>query len=133
MGIGDRTIIFFNIIYFKKRYRHNFHVKCFPREFFQIFNKKETSYIYDKKFRCELPKNKIPPKSFHYHYPYSLENFFKSDLFTIYFDLKRNSDVLTDPNINTFIHQDFINNSLELLSQNLSIISKKRTDEEQKF
>ena len=113
------------------RYRHHFQVKYFPRGFFQLFNKTETSYIYDKKFSCELPKNIIPPKSF--HYPFSLENFCKSDLLTMDFDLKKNPDILTDPKINTFIHQDFINNSLELISQNLSTISKKRTDEEQNF
>ena len=115
----------------QSRYRHHFQVKYFPKGFFQLFNKTETSYIYDKKFSCELPKNIIPPKSF--HYPYSLENFCKLDLLTMDFDLKKNPDILTDPKINTFIHQDFINNSLELISQNLSTISKKRTDEEQNF
>ena len=113
------------------KYRHHFQVKYFPKGFFQLFNKTETSYIYDKKFSCELPKNIIPPKSF--HYPYSLENFCKSDLLTMDFDLKKNPEILTDPKINTFIHQDFINNSLELIFPNLTTISKKRTDEEQNF
>ena len=115
----------------QSRYRHHFQVKYFPKGFFQLFNKTETSYIYDKKFSCELPKNIIPPKSF--HYPYSLENFCKSDLLTMDFDLKKNPEILTDPKINTFIHQDFINNSLELIFPNLTTISKKRTDEEQNF
>ena len=49
------------------------------------------------------------------------------------FDLKKNPEILTDPKINTFIHQDFINNSLELIFPNLTTISKKRTDKEQNF
>ena len=113
------------------KYRHHFEVKNIPKGLFQLFNKSET-YIYEKKFSCELPKNIIPPKSF--HYPFSLENFCQSDLLTMDFDLKKNQDILTDPKINTFIHQDFINNSLELIFPNLTtIISKKRTDEEQNF
>ena len=113
------------------KYRHHFEVKNIPKGLFQLFNKSET-YIYEKKFSCELPKNIIPPKSF--HYPFSLENFCQSDLLTMDFDLKKNQDILTDPKINTFIHQDFINNSLELIFPNLTtIISKKRTEEEQNF
>ena len=110
--------------------RHHFQVKNIPKGLFKLFNKSET-YIYEKKFSCELPKNIIPPKSF--HYPYSLENFCQEDLLTMDFDLKKNQDILTDPKINTFIHQDFINNSLELIFPNLTTISKKRTDEEQNF
>ena len=114
------------------KYRHHFQVKYIPKGLFQLFNKSET-YIYEKKFSCELPKNITTPKSF--HYPYSLENYCKADLLTMDFDLKKNPDILTDPKINTFIHQDFINNSLELIYPNLTTTNtyKKRTDEEQNF
>lgn len=112
------------------KYRHHFQVKYVPKGLFQLFNKNET-YIYEKKFSCELPKNIVPPKSF--HYPFSLENYCQADLLTMDFDLKKNPEILTDPKINTFIHQDFINNSLELIFPNLTTISKKRTDKEQNF
>ena len=113
------------------KYRHHFQVKYIPKGLFQLFNKNET-YIYEKKFSCELPKNITTPKSF--HYPYSLENYCKADLLTMDFDLKKNPDILTDPKINTFIHQDFINNSLELIYPNLTTTTyKKRTDKEQNF
>ena len=114
----------------QKKYRHHFQVKYIPKGLFQLFNKNET-YIYEKKFSCELPKNIVPPKSF--HYPFSLENYCQADLLTMDFDLKKNPEILTDPKINTFIHQDFINNSLELIFPNLTTISKKRTDQEQNF
>lgn len=114
----------------QSKYRHHFQVKYIPKGLFQLFNKNEE-YIYEKKFSCDLPKNIIPPKSF--HYPFSLENFCQSDLLTMDFDLKKNREILTDPKINTFIHQDFINNSLELIFPKLTTISKKRTDEEQNF
>ena len=105
-------------------------VKVIPKGIFQLFNKNDT-YIYEKKFSCDLPKNIIPPKSF--HYPFSLENYCQSDLLTMDFDLKKNPEILTDSKINTLIHQDFINNTLELIFPNLTTISKKRTEEEQKF
>jgi len=105
-------------------------VKYVPKAFFQLFNKNEN-YIYEKKFSCDLPKNIIPPKSF--HYPFSLENYCQQDLLTMDFDLKKNPEILTDSKINTLIHQDFINNTLELIFPNLTKISKKRTEEEQKF
>ena len=113
-----------------RKYRHHFQVKYIPKGLFQLFNKNET-YIYEKKFSCELPKKILPPKSF--HYPYSLENYCQSDLLTMDFDLKKNPEILTDPKINTFIHQDFINNSLELIFPNLTTISRKKTDKEQEF
>ena len=105
-------------------------VKIIPKGIFQLFNKNDT-YIYEKKFSCDLPKNIIPPKSF--HYPFSLENYCQSDLLTMDFDLKKNPEILTDSKINTLIHQDFINNTLELIFPNLTTISKKRSEEEQKF
>ena len=107
-----------------------FQVKYIPKGFFQLFNKNDT-YIYEKKFSCDLPKNIIPPKSF--HYPSSLENYCQSDLLTMDFDLNKNPEILTDSKINTLIHQDFINNTLELIFPKLTTISKKRTEEEQKF
>ena len=112
------------------KHHHHFQVKHMPKGLFRLFNKDET-YIYEKKFSCELPKNIIPPKSF--HYPFSLENFCQADLLTMDFDLKKNPEILTDPKINTFIYQDFINNSLELIFPHLTTIFKKRTDEEQNF
>ena len=108
----------------------HFQAKYIPKGFFQLFKKNDT-YIYEKKFSCDLPKNIIPPKSF--HYPFSLENYCQSDLLTMDFDLKKNPEILTDPKINTLVHQDFINNTLELIFPNLTTISKKRTEEEQKF
>ena len=105
-------------------------VKYLPKGFFQLFKKNDT-YIYEKKFSCDLPKNIIPPKSF--HYPFSLENYCQSDLLSMDFDLNKNPEILTDSKINTLIHQDFINNTLELIFPNLTTISKKRTEEEQKF
>ena len=110
--------------------KSHFQVKVIPKGIFQLFNKNDT-YIYEKKFSCDLPKNIIPPKSF--HYPFSLENYCQSDLLTMDFDLKKNPEILTDSKINTLIHQDFINNTLELIFPNLTTISKKRTEEEQKF
>ena len=110
--------------------RTHFQVKYVPKAFFQLFNKNEN-YIYEKKFSCDLPKNIIPPKSF--HYPFSLEKYCQQDLLTMDFDLKKNPEILTDSKINTLIHQDFINNTLELIFPNLTKISKKRTEEEQKF
>jgi len=108
----------------------HFQVKYIPKGFFQLFNKEDT-YIYEKKFSNDLPKNIIPPKSF--HYPFSLENYCQSDLLTMDFGLRKNPEILTDSKINTLIHQDFINNTLELIFPNLTTISKKRTEEEQKF
>ena len=108
----------------------HFQVKYVPKGFFQLFNKNDT-YIYEKKFSCDLPKNIIPPKSF--HYPFSLENYCQSDLLTMDFDLNKNPEILTDSKINTLIHQDFINNTLELIFPKLTTISKKRTEDEQKF
>ena len=108
----------------------HFQVKYIPKGIFQLLNKNDT-YIYEKKFSCDLPKNIIPPKSF--HYPFSIENYCQSDLLTMDFDLKKNPDILTDSKINTLIHQDFINNTLELIFPKLTTITKKRTDEEQKF
>ena len=108
----------------------HFQVKYIPKGFFQLFNKDDT-YIYEKRFSNDLPKNIIPPKSF--HYPFSLENYCQSDLLTMDFDLRKNPEILTDSKINTLIHQDFINNTLELIFPNLTKISKKRTEEEQKF
>ena len=105
-------------------------VKYLPKGFFQLFNKNDT-YIYEKKFNCDLPKNIIPPKSF--HYPFSLENYCQSDLLSMDFDLNKNPEILTDSKINTLIHQDFINNTLELIFPKLTTISKKRTEDEQKF
>ena len=37
------------------------------------------------------------------------------------FDLKKNNEILTDPKLNTPIHQDFINNSLALIAPNTTI------------
>ena len=110
--------------------KYNFQVKYVPKGIFQLFNKNDT-YIYEKKFCCDLPKNIIPPKSF--HYPFSLENYCQSDLLTMDFDLKKNPEILTDSKINTLIHQDFINNTLELIFPKLTTITKKRSEEEQKF
>ena len=114
-----------------QQYHHHFQVKYLPKGFFSLFKKDIDPYIYEKKFSCDLPKNIIPPKSF--HYPFSIENFCQSDLLTMDFDLKKNREILTDPKINTSVHQDFINNSLELIYPNLTTITKERTDEEQKL
>lgn len=73
--------------------KSHFQVKVIPKGIFQLFNKNDT-YIYEKKFSCDLPKNIIPPKSF--HYPFSLENYCQSDLLTMDFDLKKNPEILTE-------------------------------------
>lgn len=100
--------------------RHRaFQVQNVPKGIFPLFSKTSDSFIYEKKFYCDLPQSIIPPKSF--HYPFSLDNFCKTDLLTMSFDLKKNNEILTDPKLNTPIHQDFINNSLALIAPNTTI------------
>lgn len=110
---------------------HHFQVKKIPPGNFELFRQTSDYFIYEKKFECDLPQDIIPPKSF--HYPYSLENFCKPDLLTMNFELKSSNNILTDPKINTFIHQDFINNSLELISPDLTNISKPLSSKEEKL
>ena len=102
-------------------HHHPFQVLSTPQGLFPLFSKTSDSYIYEKKFYCDLPKSIIPPKMF--HYPFSLENFCKTDLLTMSFDLKKNNEILTDPKLNTSIHQDFINNSLELIAPGTTTVS----------
>ena len=100
--------------------RHRaFQVQNIPKGIFPLFSKTSDSFIYEKKFYCDLPQSIVPPKSF--HYPFSLDNFCKTDLLTMSFDLKKNNEILTDPKLNTPIHQDFINNSLALIAPNTTI------------
>ncbi len=110
-------------------HHHRFQVKNTPKGLFPLFKNTSDSYVYEKKFYCDLPTNIIPPKIF--HYPFSLENFCKTDLLTMNFDLKKNNEIITDPKLNTLIHQDFINNSLELIFPNLTTISKEKTEKEE--
>jgi hypothetical protein len=112
-------------------HHHRFQVKNTPKGLFPLFKNTSDSYVYEKKFYCDLPTNIIPPKIF--HYPFSLENFCKTDLLTMNFDLKKNNEIITDPKLNTLIHQDFINNSLELIFPNLTTISKEKTEKEEKL
>ena len=114
----------------KPQQKSHFQVKYIPKGLFQLF-KKNDPYLYEKKFSCDLPKNIIPPKSF--HYPFSLENFCQSDLLTMDFDLNKNLEILTDSKINTLIHQDFINNTLEIAFPSLTTLTKKKTEAEQDF
>ena len=112
-------------------HHHRFQVKNTPKGLFPLFKNTSDSYVYERKFYCDLPTNIIPPKIF--HYPFSLENFCKTDLLTMSFDLKKNNEIITDPKLNTLIHQDFINNSLELIFPNLTTISKEKTEKEEKL
>ena len=112
-------------------HHHRFQVKNTPKGLFPLFKNTSDSYVYERKFYCDLPPNIIPPKIF--HYPFSLENFCKTDLLTMSFDLKKNNEIITDPKLNTLIHQDFINNSLELIFPNLTTISKEKTEKEEKL
>ena len=112
-------------------HHHRFQVKNTPKGLFPLFKNTSDSYVYERKFYCDLPTNIIPPKIF--HYPFSLENFCKTDLLTMNFDLKKNNEIITDPKLNTLIHQDFINNSLELIFPNLTTISKEKTEKEEKL
>lgn len=102
-------------------HHHPFQVQNTPQGLFPLFSKTSDSYIYEKKFYCDLPKSIVPPKMF--HYPFSLENFCKADLLTMSFDLNKNNEILTDPKLNTPINQDFINNSLELLAPGTTAVS----------
>lgn len=95
-----------------------FQVQNTPKGIFPMFYESSDPYIYDKKFYCDLPQVITPTKSF--HYPFSIESFCQFDLLTMVFDLKNNCELLTDRKLNTLIHQDFINNLLELISPNLT-------------
>ena len=68
-------------------HHHRFQVKNTPKGLFPLFKNTSDSYVYERKFYCDLPTNIIPPKIF--HYPFSLENFCKTDLLTMNFDLKK--------------------------------------------
>ena len=111
--------------------QHHFQVKNTPNGFFDLFNKVSDTYIYEKKFCCDLPQNIIPPKSL--HYPLCLENLCKTDLLTMNFDLKNYGEILTDPKLNTLIHEDFINNALEIVFPNLTKFSDKKTEKDVEF
>ena len=111
--------------------QHHFQVKNTPNGFFDLFNKVSDTYIYEKKFCCDLPQNIIPPKSL--HYPLCLENLCKTDLLTMNFDLKNYGEILTDPKLNTLIHEDFINNALEIVFPNLTKFSEKKTEKDVEF
>ena len=111
--------------------QHHFQVKNTPNGFFNLFNKDSDTYIYEKKFCCDLPQNIIPPKSL--HYPLCLENLCKTDLLTMNFDLKNYGEILTDPKLNTLIHEDFINNALEIVFPNLTKFSDKKTEKDVDF
>ena len=112
-------------------HHHHFQVKNTPKGIFPLFINSSDSYVYERKLYCDLPSNIIPPKIF--HYPYSLHNFCKTDLLTMNFDLRKNNEIITDPKLNTCIHQDFINNSLELIFPNLTTINQEKTEKEKKL
>ena len=102
-----------------KPHRHVFQVQTTPKGIFPLFSKASDAYLYEKKFYLDLPQQIIPPKSF--RYPFSLENFCKTDLLTMTFELKKTNELLlTDPKLNTPIHRDFINNSLELIFEGIT-------------
>ena len=102
-----------------KPHRHIFQVQTTPKGIFPLFSKASDAYLYEKKFYLDLPQQIIPPKSF--RYPFSLESFCKTDLLTMTFELKKTNELLlTDPKLNTPIHRDFINNSLELIFEGIT-------------
>ena len=89
-----------------------FKVQSTPKEKFPLFEKNEF-YLYERKFHNDLPEVLIPPISF--HLAHSSENFCNFDMKTMMFGLKGTQEILTDPKLNTKIHKDFIENSLNLI------------------
>ena len=89
-----------------------FKVQSTPKEKFPLFEKNEF-YIYERKFHNDLPDVLISPISF--HLAHSIENFCNFDMKTMMFGLKGTQEILTDPKLNTKIHKDFLENSLNLI------------------
>ena len=92
---------------------------------FPLFDKRDDNFIYEKKFFNELPKDLVFPKAF--SLTPKIENFAKFDMMTMLFGLKKSQDLLTNPRLNTNIHQDFINNSIQLIFQDKKIDFKNKT------
>jgi len=80
---------------------------------FPLFDRREDNYIFEKKFYNDLPKDLVFPKAFNLNS--NINNFAKFDMMTMLFGLKKSQDLLTNPRLNTNIHQDFISNSLQLI------------------
>lgn len=80
---------------------------------FPLFERTSDYYIYEKKFYNDLPKDLVFPKAFNLNS--NVNNFAKFDMMTMLFGLKKSQDLLTNPRLNTNIHQDFISNSLQLI------------------
>lgn len=80
---------------------------------FPLFERREDNYIFEKKFYNDLPKDLVFPKAFNLNS--NINNFAKFDMMTMLFGLKKSQDLLTNPRLNTNIHQDFISNSLQLI------------------
>jgi hypothetical protein len=86
---------------------------------FPLFDKRDDNYIYEKKFFNELPKNLVFPKAL--SLAPKIENFAKFDMMTMLFGLKKSQEILTNQRLNTNIHEDFINNSIQLIFQEKKI------------
>ena len=93
--------------------RQKFKVEKLPKDTFKYFINSGDAYIFQKKFSNDLPLDLNNPKIFHYHS--SISNLCKPDILTMTFDLTKNVAILTNPKLNTNIHSDFVNNTLELI------------------
>jgi hypothetical protein len=89
-----------------------FRVTNLPNEKFGLFEKKHF-YHFDKKFHLYLPNVVVPPISF--HYLHSTENFASFDGKTMMLGLKKHHEIMTDTRLNTKIHKDFMENTINLL------------------
>ena len=89
-----------------------FSVQALPQERFHLFEQPDY-FICEKKFYNTLPKPTIAPKVFNYNI--SNERFLKLDMSTLMFGLRQNQAILTDSKLNTNIHMDFIDKSINLI------------------
>ena len=105
-----------------------FRVKTLPAGTFKLFSKSNDNFIYEKRLLNDLPHEIILPKAL--HFPFSLEEFCRPNLAATTFELKKKDEILTDPKINVNVHEDFVNNSLELIKKDLSgcFLKKEGTD-----
>ncbi|MCQ2821126.1 MAG: hypothetical protein MJ252_28025, partial [archaeon] len=98
-------------------HHQRFKVEINPVKNFDLFSNSDP-YIYQKNFCTDLPLDLHPPKMFHYHS--SIPNLCKPDILTMTYEVSKNSDLLSDPKLNTSIQSDFINNILEMLIEGIS-------------
>ncbi len=89
-----------------------FQAQSLPQDRFPLFEQPDY-YICERKFYNTLPKPSVPARVFNYNI--FNERFIKLDMPTLMFGLKQNQNILTDSKINTNIHLDFIEKSIDMV------------------